>query len=92
MEPMKRVQVVVTGDVQGVFFRDNTKDTAGKVGVTGWVRNRFDGAVEAEFQGPPNAVDEMVAFCGENPGRSEVTEVQAREIEVVGGETGFEVR
>jgi acylphosphatase len=92
MEPIKRANVVVTGQVQGVFFRDNTAEEAGKVGVSGWIRNRSDGAVEAEFQGPPNAVDAMIDFCRRNPGRSEVTDVAAREIEVASGETGFEVR
>ncbi len=47
-----RQRVVITGRVQGVFFRDSTRREAARRGVAGWVRNRGDGAVEAVFEGP----------------------------------------
>ncbi len=58
---MERVarHLVVTGRVQGVFFRASTRDRARDVGVAGWVRNRPDGAVEAHVEGPPDAVERL---------------------------------
>ena len=60
---MVRAHVFVSGKVQGVFYRDTTKKEADKRGVRGWVRNLRDGRVEAVFEGPATAVDEMVAWC-----------------------------
>jgi acylphosphatase len=60
-----RVRVLVSGDVQGVFFRQSTMEQARIRGVTGWVRNRDDGRVEAVFEGPEGAVDELVAWARE---------------------------
>ena len=56
MSDLIRQRVVVTGQVQGVFFRDTTRREAGRLGVSGWVCNRRDGAVEAVFEGPADAV------------------------------------
>jgi acylphosphatase len=67
-----RVRVVVTGRVQGVFFRDSCRDRARAEGVGGWIRNRSDGAVEAEFEGSPDAVDRMVSWCRSGPPRARV--------------------
>jgi acylphosphatase len=62
---MHRIQrrVLVSGQVQGVFFRQTTLHLARDLGLSGWVRNRRDGRVEAVFQGPPDAVERMVAWC-----------------------------
>ena len=57
---MIRRRVVVHGQVQGVFFRDTTRRQAESRGVAGWVRNRADGAVEAVFEGEPEAVESML--------------------------------
>jgi acylphosphatase len=59
--------VVVHGLVQGVFFRDSVRRRAEREAVTGWVRNRPDGSVEAAFEGAPEAVERVVAFCREGP-------------------------
>jgi acylphosphatase len=59
--------VVVHGRVQGVFFRDTARRMAQSRGVDGWIRNREDGAVEAMFEGLPDAVESMVRFCREGP-------------------------
>jgi acylphosphatase len=69
-------RVVVSGDVQGVFFRDSTRREARRVGVTGWVRNRPDGSVEAWFEGDPVAVGELVQWCGDGPRHASVEDVQ----------------
>ena len=71
-----RRRVVVRGDVQGVFFRDSTRKEAERRGVSGSVTNRSDGAVEAVFEGPPEAVEAMVAFCREGPSRAQVEDVE----------------
>ena len=55
----------VSGRVQGVWFRGTCQEQARAFGVTGWVRNAYDGRVEAVFEGPPAAVDRMVAWCHE---------------------------
>jgi acylphosphatase len=82
---------VVSGDVQGVFFRDSTREEAERRGVTGWVTNRPDGAVEAVFEGDAAAVERMVGFCREGPSRADVENVEASEEEPE-GLAGFEVR
>ena len=72
-------RVVVSGDVQGVFFRDSTRREANGLGVTGWVRNRSDGRVEALFEGPPDAVARLVRWCGDGPRHATVDDVQVSE-------------
>ncbi|HUR69108.1 MAG TPA: acylphosphatase [Candidatus Thermoplasmatota archaeon] len=60
---MARAHVFVSGKVQGVFYRDTTKKEADRRGARGWVRNLRDGRVEAVFEGAPEIVDAMVAWC-----------------------------
>lgn len=83
--------MVVRGRVQGVFFRDSTEREAERTGVAGWVANRDDGAVEAVFEGPEDAVLAMVRFCREGPRRADVDDVDDSEEEPE-GLSGFEVR
>jgi acylphosphatase len=86
-----RRRVVVSGQVQGVFFRDTCRREATRRGVTGWVRNCPDGTVEAAFEGPEEAVSAMVAWSRTGPGQASVTDVQAFD-ETPEGDTGFSVR
>jgi acylphosphatase len=86
-----RRRVVVHGSVQGVFFRDSTRQRARQHGVTGWVRNNWDGTVEAVFEGEPEAVDRLVEFCRQGPRGAEVERVEVVDEEPE-GLTGFEVR
>ena len=72
-----RKRVVVRGRVQGVFFRDTTRRLAAERGVAGWVRNRADGAVEAVFEGEPDAVRAMVEFAREGPRGAVVEDVES---------------
>ena len=86
-----RKRVVAHGRVQGVFFRDSTRERAELAGVAGWVANRADGTVEAVFEGDAEAVERLVRFMETGPRSGEVhrTEVSEEEPE---GLKGFEVR
>jgi acylphosphatase len=84
-------RVVVSGRVQGVFFRDTCARLAREAGVRGWVRNRWDGRVEAWFEGAPEAVERLVGWCREGPRHALVTAVEVSE-EVPTGEADFRVR
>ena len=86
-----RRRVVVHGDVQGVFFRDSTRERASRAGVAGWVSNRDDGTVEAVFEGSVEQVDELVRFCQAGPSGADVNRVDVSE-ESAEGLSGFEVR
>jgi acylphosphatase len=83
--------VVVHGRVQGVFFRDSTRERASSRGVAGWVSNRSDGVVEAVFEGEPDAVDSLVRFMREGPRGADVSDVEVTDEEPE-GLSGFEVR
>jgi acylphosphatase len=76
-----RRRAVIHGRVQGVFFRDTTRRQASARGVAGWVRNRPDGAVEAVFEGDPDAVETMLAFCREGPRGAQVDHIEISEEE-----------
>ena len=91
MSERVRRRVVVHGHVQGVFFRDSCRREASARGVAGWVTNRPDGAVEAVFEGEPEAVAAMVAFCERGPGSADVASVDETSEEPE-GLTGFEIR
>ena len=82
--------MVVHGRVQGVFFRDATRRLAERYGVAGSVRNTTDGTVEAVFEGPPDAVEELVAFCEQGPRGAAVERIEIYE-ESPEGVLGFNV-
>ncbi len=75
----KSVHVVVTGRVQGVWYRAWTGERATDLGVDGWVRNLKSGAVEGLFAGPAEAVDQLVAACRSGPPLARVDDVVCRE-------------
>ena len=87
---MKRVRVVATGRVQGVFYRASCARLARGLGLTGYVRNLPDGRVEAAFEGSDSAVDEMVAWSGVGPDLANVVRLDVV-VEDPLGETGFRV-
>ena len=74
-----------------MFFRDTVRRRAQELGVAGWVTNRDDGAVEAVFEGEPDAVAAMVELSREGPGRAEVTGLEVSE-EPPEGLSSFEIR
>ncbi len=80
----------VSGRVQGVWFRDSCRNAAIAAGVTGQVRNLPDGRVEAVFEGPADAVQKMVAWCGEGPPLGRVDRVETMP-ELPRGGTGFSI-
>jgi acylphosphatase len=84
---MIRRRVVVSGRVQGVFFRDTCRRAASTAGVTGWVRNLPDGTVEAAYEGPPDAVDRMVKWSRKGPPEAVVQGVTVTEEPPAGDES-----
>ena len=78
---MQRVHVIISGEVQGVAFRANCQRQATALGVTGWVRNLWDGSVEALFEGPSSAVEAMLRWCHRGPSSAVVTGVEVSEAE-----------
>ena len=91
-EERERARVYVTGRVQGVFFRDSTRQNAERLGLSGWVRNSPDGAVEAVFEGPSEKVREMVRWCEVGPPDASVRDVDADFGPARDDLPGFEVR
>ena len=86
------MRVLISGRVQGVFFRVFTRDAAIQRGVTGWVRNLVDGRVEAAFEGREEQVDQMVAWCQEGSPGSRVDRVETHQEPYQGEFTSFEIR
>lgn len=85
----KAVRVIISGRVQGVFFRSWTVDRASVRGLDGWVRNRRDDTVEALFAGPVDAVDRMLEACWRGPDYAKVTNVRVEPANDPGA-TGFD--
>ncbi|MGQ4556266.1 acylphosphatase [Halobellus sp. GM3] len=83
--------VFVSGTVQGVYYRASTRDAAEERDVDGWVRNLDDGRVEAVFEGPESAVEEMIEWCHTGSPAASVESVEAEYGEPT-GESGFRIR
>jgi len=75
----RRVNVLISGIVQGVNFRRYTQMTARQLGVNGWVRNLADGRVEACLDGDAEAVDDMLDWCRSGPPAARVDSLEIRE-------------
>ena len=88
---MKSQHVRITGVVQGVGFRAWMEQTAARMGVSGWVRNRRDGSVEAVIAGDTSKVDEMLTMCWRGPPSAKVDGVSVEDAAVPDGR-GFEAR
>jgi acylphosphatase len=88
---VKRAEVTVTGMVQGVFFRVETRDRARSLGLSGWVTNASDGTVRAAFEGDDDRVRSMVDWCGRGPRGALVDDVDVTWVEPE-GEHGFSIR
>lgn len=89
---MRRVRVYISGRVQGVFFRAYTKEEADRLGLKGWVRNLPDGRVEAVFEGPASAIEEMIRWCHRGSPASKVTSVEVEEEPYTGEFKDFSIR
>lgn len=90
-QDLTRVHLWISGRVQGVFFRATTSEEARDRGLTGWVRNAPDGRVEAEVQGTPEAVEQLIGELRSGPAMAKVTDVDTDRIDVVNDERKFEV-
>ena len=84
-EEIVSVRAVISGRVQGVWFRAWTVEQASRLGLAGWVRNRFDGGVEAVFSGPKTKVEKMVSICWHGPSAARVENVAVEPCEAPGG-------
>lgn len=88
---LRRVRVVVRGRVQGVGYRYSMASAARDAGVSGWVRNRRDGTVEAEIEGTAEQVGDVLAWTAQGPPRARVEGVSVTDVEAT-GDTEFEAR
>ncbi len=86
-----RRRVTIHGSVQGVFFRDSTRERARSHGVAGWAQNRPDGSVEVVLEGEPEAVERVVRFLRSGPPHAEVARVDVADEEPEGLD-GFSIR
>ncbi|KPJ76911.1 MAG: acylphosphatase [Deltaproteobacteria bacterium SG8_13] len=86
-----RAHAIITGIVQGVFFRIETQRAAELRGVAGWVRNKRDGSVEAVFEGDSKDVNAVLDWCRQGPARAVVHDVVVEWQEYTGEYGGFDV-
>ena len=89
---MTRVHLIIAGHVQGVFFRQSTKNMARNIGLSGWVRNRSDGTVEIVAEGAVEDVDRLVEWCEQGPETARVDRIERTDEASVGLPEGFDVR
>jgi acylphosphatase len=88
---MTHFAIRVTGRVQGVFYRASARAEAERLGLSGFVRNRPDGSVYAEAEGPRETLDRFVAWCRRGPPHAQVESVEAEEGKPK-GYAGFTIR
>ena len=93
----RAVRMVVSGRVQGVFFRQHTLERARELGLRGYVRNLPDGTVEAVAAGPERGIKVFIAFCRKGPDSARVEDVKVNELDKgtasqLTALTGFSVR
>lgn len=80
----------IFGRVQGVWYRESMRQEAERLGITGWVRNRLDGSVEAVAQGDAQAVEQLVKWCRRGPQQAQVTHIDIDDsVRSTGGVTTF---
>ena len=83
-EPLARCRVIIHGRVQGVCFRLNTVRAATRIGVTGWVKNRPEGTVEAVFEGGNSELERIVEWCRVGDPPASVSEIELTREESTG--------
>ena len=87
-----RIHLLISGLVQGVFYRASTQAQAQALGLAGWVRNLPDGRVEVMAEGEVAALEALIDWCGSGPPSARVDVVEARELDASGEFTAFEIR
>ena len=88
---MRRVRAIVSGRVQGVSYRASTADTARRLGVVGWVKNRYDGTVELEAEGADDKVAALLEWCKDGPPAARVERVAVEELAATGADKSFSI-
>jgi acylphosphatase len=88
---MRRIRAIVSGRVQGVSYRAATCTEARRLGIVGWVRNRDDGSVELEAQGPDDMVAALIQWCHEGPPAALVARVAVDDITPTGADRDFQI-
>jgi acylphosphatase len=86
------VNVLIYGKVQGVWFRASTKKKADEIGLTGWVKNRTDGCVEAVFEGEEKQVNKMINWCRQGPPLSNVKKIEIKNQKLDNKINGFHIK
>ncbi|MCD6560680.1 MAG: acylphosphatase [Deltaproteobacteria bacterium] len=86
-----RMHLIIEGRVQGVCFRDSTRRQALALGVSGWVKNRFDGTVEIIAEGPDKKVKELILWCRRGPSYARVQRIHEKSEEWVGEFNSFDI-
>ena len=92
MHLKEQLHVIISGRVQGVWFRVNTKRKATELGITGWVQNTSDGNVEAIFEGNTEQLNTMISWCHKGPELSQVTNVAITHKKFQGQFTTFTIK
>jgi acylphosphatase len=87
-----QVQLIIAGRVQGVYFRASAVSEAQKLGLTGWVKNRPDGSVQAVAEGPREKLDQLIAWCHQGPGGAKATSANVQWAEAQNAFLGFAIR
>lgn len=87
-----KAHIIVTGRVQGVYFRGNTQKEAQKLNVNGWIRNLDDGRLEAVFEGKKENINKLINIVREGPSRAEVTDLELEWQDFKGEFTDFQIR
>lgn len=90
--PVERAHLRIHGVVQGVFYRKSCQTEAARLGLSGWVRNRRDGTVEAVAEGPRATLDAWVAWCRGGPTMARVDRVEVVWLPHTDAEPGFALR
>jgi len=89
---MVTVHARIEGRVQGVFFRDSTRRQAEKLNLTGWVRNKADGSVEAVFQGRSENIEAMKTWLGDGSPQADVSRVEVQQLDGEPQFSEFDIR
>ena len=91
MNSQRHVHLIITGRVQGVWFRASTREAADNLGIKGWVKNLPDLSVEVEAAGEPADVEQFIQWCYKGPPGARVTAIDIKELEPVNDLQGFKI-
>ncbi len=88
---MKHFNIIVSGKVQGVFYRQSTVEVANKLDVKGFVRNEMNGNVTIEAEGTEDQLQKLIEWCKKGPSRAMVSDVKVSEAEIINF-SSFEIK